>query len=126
MEHEATHTELTDEQDKRLNDLADSLAKVELSNGANIEFVLRVEQLIPDYDSRYGAWIIEDAAARAGITLQQYALELMLELEPTGFQHRDDLKCHVYAFGRLARWSTERSRVQAQKFWEQSAYFTTQ
>jgi len=54
-EDAATHTEATEEQDERLERLAARLAELDGSQ-SEVEFVLRVEQLVAEYKSFYGDW----------------------------------------------------------------------
>ena len=67
-EEEATHTELTVEQDERLERFAAQLAQVEGATTEGLEFAVRVEQLIPDYRALYGEWLAADLPNRRSRT----------------------------------------------------------
>ena len=118
-EDAATHTEATEEQDERLERLAARLAEPDGSQ-SEVEFVLRVEQLVAEYKSFYGDWLAEDPE-RDGKSLQLFAMEKLVELSADSFVQETEFKHHVFALGRLAGRTVDQSRHLGKSLWYTSA-----
>ena len=121
-QYEATHTELSDEQEARLGDLAVQLGQIEGADPSHIEFMILVEQLLPEYYIKYAEWMEEEPEARRGVPVGLFAMEMMAELAVDVFEHEYELKRHVYALGKLARKSVSQSRQMAKVLWSQSKH----
>ena len=119
-----THTEATVEQDERLERLATALGKVKGAEPYGVEFVVRVEQLIPEYRTLYGVWVSEDPASRAGISLKEFAGEKLSELNPDLFVSEYELKRHVYALGKLSGRDAAQSQIYGKALWNTSSSTT--
>ena len=76
-----------------------------------VEFLVPVEQLIPDYRDLYGEWVVSDPQEREGFPIRQFAMEKLTELDAGIFELEYDLKRHVYALGKLAGRSVAQSRA---------------
>ena len=66
-EEAATHTEITADEDERMERLAGRLLLVEGADQLGVEFVVRVEQLLPEYKALYGEWVALDPEKMAGL-----------------------------------------------------------
>ena len=120
-DEQATHTEMTDEQDQRLAKLADGLANVAGATEAGVAFILRVEQLMREYRTLYA----EESASmeeeqRASFNSTKFYLEKLVEIRPSQFDLESEFKQHVYALGRLAGRRPAESREYAKSMWAQS------
>eukprot|EP00973_Karenia_brevis_P026682 3680716-Karenia_brevis.AAC.1 len=76
----ATHTEGTQDLEERLGRLATRIAKIEGATLEELEFLIRVEQLMPDYRAAYGEYVAEDFDNRAGDSMKLWARERLREL----------------------------------------------
>ena len=74
MEDAATHTELSDEQDKRLERLTLRLAASEGADPAQVKFIVRVDQLVKEYKSLDEEWAADDPK-RKSTTLEHWCME---------------------------------------------------
>ena len=73
----AACTEATDDREEREERLSLRLARVEGADAFHVpgvEFVVHVDQLLPDYRALYGDWLEGDPATRSGCTLKQLSL----------------------------------------------------
>ena len=113
----ATHTEATEEQDERHQGLAAKVSQVVGAETTGIQFIIEVDQLLPDYRALYGEWVQEDYESRSVITLTQFALEKLTELTGEIFEQEYELKKHVYALGKLAGRTAGQNRELAKTLW---------
>ena len=116
-EETGTHTEATVEEEERLERLAQGMSLVEGSDTAGIEFMIRVEQLIPEYREAYGAWKAHNPVTRGSVSLKEYCTNCLLDLDADRFADSEELKRHVYALGKLADVPRRKSRAFAKKLW---------
>jgi hypothetical protein len=119
-EEKAPATEATEEQDERLERLAIRLGEFEGVNEPEVQFIIRVEQLVPKYRILYGRWLVQDPDARGQVSLAQFAENKLTELQAEKFPDLDDLKIHVFALGRLAGRTTGACRSLARQLWDTS------
>ena len=74
----ATHTEASEEQEERLERLAQHLAQIETADQPSVQFMVRVDQLRPEYRDMYGLWLASDPVGRADTSLKLFAMESLL------------------------------------------------
>ena len=123
-EDAATHTEATDELDQRCERLAARLSQVDGGDATGLEFIIRVEQLIPEYRAHYGDWMAEDPEDRGKVPLKVYAMDKLGEVSADLFEYEADLKRHVYALGKLAGRTVRQNRMLCRNLWASSAHPT--
>ncbi len=63
-DHEAVDTEDTEEMDRRLEELCSELGVHPEARNESIEFVVRMEQLTPEYRMKFGRWLALDPRNR--------------------------------------------------------------
>ncbi len=120
----ASRTELTTEQDERLQRLAERLADLEAAGEDQIRFVIQVEQRMAEYRKFYGEWQAQGPPERSLIGLQEFALERLVELNEASFDTEENLKEHVYALGQLAGRTTQQSRALSANLMSSSTFHT--
>jgi len=120
---EATHTECTEEQNDRLQEMAGRLSFIEGSDPAGIEFILRVDQLCAEYKEQYALYASQLDQPES---LRFYAMEKLTEINPDEFEEEIDFKQHVYALGRLCGRTPAQGRMYSKSMWMKSKHSTPQ
>ena len=118
-EHAASGTEDTEEMDRRLEELCGELGVHPEARNESIEFVVRIEQLTPEYRFKFGRWLASDKRNH-GIPMGQFAEEQTANLRAEEFQSLTELKAHVYTLGALMKRDPAVSRALAMDLWESS------
>eukprot|EP00973_Karenia_brevis_P042975 5949474-Karenia_brevis.AAC.1 len=96
------------EQDERMERLAAQIASEENSE-EGVGFVVRVEQLIPQYREQYAEYVQEHRDEDSGPLgpVRLWAHDMTGQLDASRFPTLYELKRHVYAMGKLAGLSVQ-------------------
>eukprot|EP00973_Karenia_brevis_P052918 7355484-Karenia_brevis.AAC.1 len=91
------------EQDERMERLAERSANEGVSE-EDIEFLVRVEQLLPKYREQYAKYVHENQDEDSGPLgpIRFWAHDMIGQLNPSRFPTLFEMKLHVYALGKLA------------------------
>ena len=105
-EEGAAGTECTTEQEARHDLLAAHLGGMDDASHDEIAFIIWVDQLIPEYRSMYGSWLVESPeleVVRSAIPLQQFALARLFELDSDKFESEKRFEETRVCFGEDCR-----------------------
>ena len=115
----ATHTENTVDVEDRMLRIGEGLNRL-VDDPDAVKFVVKVEQLLVDYQHAYETWLEKDYHARCKTTSKEFAKEVLADLSVSGFPTENEWKRHVYAVGKMAGYDNEYLRRLCKELWNSS------
>ena len=95
--------------ENRHAEMTAQLMQIQGATGPAAVFAIEVDQLIPHYQQLYGEFKEQHSEDKR--TMQEYALQHLLQFDGAGLPNDYELKRHVFALGKLAGRTGQQSRA---------------